>query len=83
MFSRKVKMQLKPKNKDLCSEWRSRWDLLSMPKIICEVLCWRFLAPYLGRPVEANSDQIKTLTENSQCCTMQKITDILKICKVL
>ena len=24
-------------------------------------------APWLGRPVEVDSDQIKTLTENSQC----------------
>ena len=40
-------------------------------------------APCLGRPVEAESDQIKTLIENNQCYAMQKITDILKISKVL
>ena len=40
-------------------------------------------APCLVRPVEADSDQIKTLIENNQCYTMQKITDILKISKVL
>lgn len=30
-------------------------------------------APWLGRPVEADSDQVKMLTENSQQYTMQEI----------
>ena len=38
-------------------------------------------APWLGRPVEVDSDQVKTLTENSQHYTMQGIVDILKISK--
>lgn len=38
-------------------------------------------APWLGRPVEVDSDQVKTLTENSQQYTMQEIADILKISK--
>ena len=38
-------------------------------------------APWLGRPVEVDSDQIKALIENSQQYTTQEIADILKISK--
>ena len=38
-------------------------------------------APWLGRPVEVDSDHIETLIENNQYSTMQEIADILKICK--
>ena len=38
-------------------------------------------APWLGRPVEVDSDQIETLIENSQCSITQEIADILKISK--
>ena len=38
-------------------------------------------APQPERPVEADSDQIETLTANDQSYTMQKIADILKISK--
>ena len=38
-------------------------------------------APQLGRPVEVDSDQIETLTENNQCYTMWEIADLLKISK--
>ena len=34
-----------------------------------------------GRPVEVDSDQIKTLTENNQCSAMWEMADILKISK--
>ena len=34
--------------------------------------------PQLGRPVEADNDQIKTLTENDQHYTTQKVADISK-----
>ena len=37
--------------------------------------------PQSGRPVEVDSDQIKTLIENSQCYTMQEVANILKISK--
>ena len=40
-------------------------------------------APWLGRPVEVDSDEIETLTENNQHSTMQVIADILKISKSL
>ena len=38
-------------------------------------------APWSGRPVEVDSDQIETLNENSQRYTMQEIADTLKISK--
>ena len=38
-------------------------------------------APRSGRPVEDDSDQIKTLFENNQCYAMQEIADIFKISK--
>ena len=34
-----------------------------------------------GRPVEVDSDQIKTLIENNECYTTQEIAEILKISK--
>ena len=41
------------------------------------------IAPQFGRPVEVDNDQIETLIENNQCYTMQEITDILKISKLI
>lgn len=38
-------------------------------------------APWLVRPVEINSHQIETLTENNQCSTRQEGTGVLKIPK--
>ena len=38
-------------------------------------------APWSGRSVEVDSDQIKTLNENNQCCTTWEITNILKTSK--
>ena len=38
-------------------------------------------APRLGRPVEVDRDQIKTLIENNQHYTTREIADILKISK--
>ena len=37
--------------------------------------------PQSGRPVEVDSNQIETLTENNQCYAMQEIADRLKISK--
>ena len=34
--------------------------------------------PYVGRPIEVEHNQIETLTENNQLCTMQEIDDMLK-----
>ena len=36
-------------------------------------------APLSGRPVEVDSDQIQTVTENNQGSIMQEIADILNI----
>ena len=38
-------------------------------------------APWSGRPVELDSNQIETLIENSQYYTTRETADILKICK--
>ena len=38
-------------------------------------------APQVGRPVEVESDQSKTLIENNQCYIMWETADILKISK--
>ena len=38
-------------------------------------------APQSGRQVEVDRDQIKTLTENSQCYVMKETVDIFKISK--
>ena len=38
-------------------------------------------APWLGRPVEIDSNQIDVLIENDPCYTMQETCDILKISK--
>ena len=40
-------------------------------------------APRSGRPVEVESNQIETLTENNQRSTMQEIANILKISKAI
>ena len=37
--------------------------------------------PWLGRPVEVDSDQIETLIETNQCYHIQEIANILKISK--
>ena len=38
-------------------------------------------APWSGRPVEVDSDQIEALTENNQSYTKREITNILEISK--
>ena len=38
-------------------------------------------APLLDRPVQVDSDQVETLTENNQHYTRREIADILKISK--
>ena len=35
----------------------------------------------LGRPVEVDSDQIETVTENNQCYTTLEIANMVKISK--
>ena len=38
-------------------------------------------APWLGRPVEVDSDEIETLTENGQRSALREIAEILEISK--
>ena len=55
-----------------------------MSKVVCEVRAEDFLlddAPWLGSPVEIDSDQIKALIKNTQSYIMSLIADILKISK--
>ena len=63
-YSRKVKNTTEMQQKIVqCME-------KNMSKVVCEVLCWRFFldeAPWSGRPVEVDSNQIDTITENNQC----------------
>ena len=57
-----------------------------MSKVVVKFRAGDFLlddAPWLGRPVAVDSDQIKTLMEKSQCYTTREIADILKISKFL
>ena len=58
-----------------------------MSKVVCEVVCWRFLAGLCSmvrvRPVEVDSDQIKTLIDNNQRYTTWEIANILKISKLI
>ena len=55
-----------------------------MSKVVCEVRAGDFLlddAPWLGSPVEIDSDQIEALIKNTQSYIMSLIADILKISK--
>ena len=54
----------------MCQKWFSKFRAGSLDN-----------APWLGRPVEVDRDQIKTLIENNQCSTMWEIADILKTSK--
>ena len=70
--------------KDLCSVWRKCCCWSNVSKVVCEVSCWRFSldnVPQLGRPVEVDSDQIKTLIENNQHSITWETADIVKISK--
>ena len=70
--------------KDLCSVQRGCCGWLNVSKVVCKVSCWDFSlegAPWSGRPVQVNSDQVETLTENNQHSTTQEAANILKISK--
>ena len=72
------------KKKDLYNIWRSCCDSFTMSKVVCEICAGDFSlddAPWSGRLVEVDCNQIETLTENNQCYTMQKRADTLKISK--
>ena len=83
IISRKVKTQLKP---------RKRF-VQCMEEVLCLIECQKWFvkfcagdfllhnAPWSGRPVKVDNEQIETLIENNQCYTPQEIADILKISK--
>ena len=50
--------------------WFSEHAKSGLLSFMLEISCWTMLH---GRPVEVDDDQIKTLTENNQRYTMQKI----------
>ena len=55
------------KKKDLCSVWRRCWRMCQ--KWFAKLHAGDFLlddAPWSGRPVEVDNDQIDTLMENNQ-----------------
>ena len=67
----------------MCSVWRRCCDWTSQNQFV-KFRAGHFSldnAPWLGRPFEADSNQIKTLIENNQCPTTGEITDMLKISK--
>ena len=88
IISRKLKSQLKPiRKKDLSvhpdgavTDWMGQ-------KWFVKFCAGDFSlddAPWVGRPLEVDSDQVKTLrtiSENNQCYTMREIAYILKIFK--
>ena len=68
----------------MCSVWRSSVTDQTCQKQFVKFHAGDFSldnAPWLNRPVEVDSDQIKTLIENNQSYSMQEIADILKISK--
>ena len=83
IISRKIKMSLRHTQKDFCSVWRRLYDWANVSKLVCKVLCWRFLLedPRLDRSGEVNGFQIKPLIENNQYYAMWGITNTLKISK--
>ena len=56
----------------MCQKWFSKFHAGDFPLDV---------APWSGRPVEVDSDQIETIIENHQRYTTQEIADILKISK--
>ena len=53
----------------------------NVSKVVCEVSCQRFSpddAPWSCRPIEVDSNQIETLSENNEHYTVWEIVDILK-----
>ena len=82
-YFKKGKNKLKLK-KDLCSALRRRCYWLNVSKMVCKVLCWRLMpdnAPWFGRPVEVDSEEVEKIIDSNQCYTMQDIANILKISK--
>ena len=55
-----------------------------MSKVVCEVSFWGISlddAPWSGRSLDVDSDQIKSSIENDQLYITQEVANILKISK--
>ena len=84
IISRKVKTQLKCKKKICAVYGEGAVTDQTCQKWVAKFCAGDFSlddAPGSGRPVEVDSDQIETLTENSQRYTTQDTANILKISK--
>ena len=84
IISRRVKMQLKRKEKICAVYGEGAGTDRTCQKWFVKFCAGDFLlddAPRSGRPVEVDSGQIETLIENNQRYTMQEIANILKISK--
>ena len=69
----------------MCDVWRRCYDYSKVSKWFVKFCAGDFLldnVPWPSRPVEVDSNQIKTLIENNQCYIIWKIADILKISKL-
>ena len=83
IISRKVEMQQKHAKRFVQCVEKVLW-LIECQKWFAKFCVGDFFlddAPRSVRPVEVNSDQIKTLIENNPHYTVQEIADILKISK--
>ena len=79
-YFKKGKSTTKMQKKDLHSVWRRCCDWWNVSKVVCEFHAGNFLlddAPWSGRPVEVDSDQIKTSIETNQHYATQEIAGIL------
>ena len=68
-YFHKVKITIETKKKKrFVSAWRWCCDGLNVSKVVCKVCAWDFSlddALWLGRPVEVDSEQVKTLIKNN------------------
>ena len=85
IISIKLKSQSKPKRKkDLSVHGDGAVTDWMCQKWFVKFCAWDFSlddALWLGRPVEVDSEQVKTLIKNNWCYTMREIAYILKIFK--
>ena len=68
----------------MCDVWRRCYDYSKVSKWFVKFCAGDFLldnVPWPSRPVEVDSNQIETLTENNQHYIIREIADILKISK--
>ena len=82
-YFKKHKMQLKQSKRFVQCMKKMLW-LVNVSKLVCKVSCWRFLPGGFNqssRPIEVDSNRIKTWIENDQHYTMWEIACMFKIPK--